>query len=105
MLIKQGKQNRILYELQKTSLERISWLQTQLKKLSSDKSHELSLKVFNVLSTDYLVCIILSHLDIYYYKLFITILYRMDIVQYALNFFQTTCGQSSRNINNLWKNG
>jgi len=64
MLIKQGKQNRVLYELQKTSLERISWLQTQLKKLSSDKSHELSLKVFNVLSTNYLVCIILSHLDI-----------------------------------------
>jgi len=48
MLVKQGKQIRVLYELQKTSLEKISLLQTQVKKLSSDKNHELSPKVFNV---------------------------------------------------------
>ena len=62
MLIKQGKQIRILYELQKTSIEKISWLQTQVKKLNSDKDNELSSKVFNV--SNNLVCIILSHLDI-----------------------------------------
>ena len=62
MLIKQGKQIRILYELQKTSLERISSLHAQVKKLNSDKTNELSLKIFNV--SNNLVCIILSHLDI-----------------------------------------
>ena len=62
MLIKQGKQIRVLYELQKTSLEKISCLQTQVKKLSSEKNNELSLKVFSV--SNNLVCIILSHLDI-----------------------------------------
>ena len=62
MLIKQGKQIRILYELQKTSLERISSLHAQVKKLNSDKTNELSLKIFNV--SNNLVCIIISHLDI-----------------------------------------
>jgi hypothetical protein len=62
MLIKQGKQIRILYELQKTSLERISSLHAQVKKLNSDKINELSLKVLNV--SNNLVCIILSYLDI-----------------------------------------
>ena len=41
MLIKQGKQICALYELQKLSLERISLLQTQVKKLSSDKKMSL----------------------------------------------------------------
>jgi hypothetical protein len=59
ILIKQGKQNRIIYELQKLSYEKISSLQTQIKKLSSDKSNQLSQKVFNV--SNNLVCIILSH--------------------------------------------
>jgi len=62
MLIKQGKQIRALYELQKISLERISLLQTQVKKLSSDKKNELSLKILNV--SNNFSCIILSHLDI-----------------------------------------
>jgi hypothetical protein len=48
LLIKQGKQIRALYEMQKSSLEKISSLQTQVKKLSSDKNNELSSKVFNV---------------------------------------------------------
>ena len=62
MLIKQGKQMRVLYELQKTSLEKILWLQIQVKKLNSDKNNELSSKVFSV--SNNLVCIILSYLDI-----------------------------------------
>ena len=62
MLIKQGKQIRVLYELQKTLLEKISSLQAQVKKLNSDKNNELSSKIFNV--SNNLVCIILSHLDI-----------------------------------------
>ncbi len=59
MMIKHGKQNRIIYEMQKTTLEKISSLQTQIKKINSDKSNELSPKVFNV--SNNLVCIILSH--------------------------------------------
>ena len=47
-MIKHGKQNRIIYEMQKTTLEKISSLQTQIKKIKSDKSNELSSKVFNV---------------------------------------------------------
>ena len=62
MLIKQGKQICALYGLQKTSLERISLLQTQVKKLSSDKKNELSPKILNV--SNNFSCIILSHLDI-----------------------------------------
>ena len=59
MIIKQGKQNRIIYELQKMTYEKVSSLQTQIKKINSDKSNELSLKVFNV--SNNLICIILSH--------------------------------------------
>jgi len=100
MLIKQGKQIRVLYELQRTSLEKISSLQTQVKKLNSDKNNELSSRVFNV--SDNFVCIILSHL---HRKLFTAILYRKDIAQYAPIYFQITCGRHSKNINVYWKNG
>ena len=57
MMIKQGKQIRILYELQKTAIDKISRLQTQVNKLTSDKSNELSSKVFSV--SNNLVCIII----------------------------------------------
>ena len=59
ILIKQGKQNRAIYELQKMTWEKVSSLQTQIKKIKSDKSDELSPKVFNV--SNNLICIILSH--------------------------------------------
>ena len=59
MLIKQDKQNRIIYELQKMILEKVSSLQTQIKKIKSNKSNKLSPKVFNV--NNNLICIILSH--------------------------------------------
>ena len=45
MLIKQGKQIRALYELQKETLEKVSYIQQQTKKLNNvDLSH----KVFSV---------------------------------------------------------
>jgi hypothetical protein len=47
MLVKQGKQIRALYELQKTTFDKISTIQSQMKKLTS-KNTELSPKVFNV---------------------------------------------------------
>ena len=59
ILIKQGKQNRAIYELQKMTWEKVSSLQNQIKKIKSDKSDELSQKVFNV--SNKLICIILSH--------------------------------------------
>ena len=59
ILIKQGKQNRAIYELQKMTWEKVSSLQNQIKKIKSDKSDELSQKVFNV--SNNLICIILSH--------------------------------------------
>ena len=56
MVIKLSKQMRVLYELHKTSLEKISRLQTQIKKMTNDKNNELSSKVFSV--SNNLVCII-----------------------------------------------
>ena len=47
MLVKQGKQIRALYELQKSTFDRISTIQNQMKKLTS-KAVELSPKVFSV---------------------------------------------------------
>jgi hypothetical protein len=59
ILIKQGKQNRAIYDLQKVTLEKVLLLQAQVKKIKSEKSNELSQKVFNV--SNNLICIILSH--------------------------------------------
>jgi len=56
MVIKLSKQMRVLYELHKTSLEKINRLQTQIKKMTNDKNNELSSKVFSV--SNNLVCII-----------------------------------------------
>ena len=48
MLIKQSKQIRALYELQKSTNEKVSWIQNQLKKQKSVKNNELSVKIFSV---------------------------------------------------------
>ena len=48
MMIKHGKQNRIIYEMQKSTLDKLSSLQAQVKKINSEKYNELSSKVFNV---------------------------------------------------------
>jgi hypothetical protein len=48
MMIKHGKQNRIIYEMQKSTLDKLSSLQAQVKKINSEKNNELSSKVFNV---------------------------------------------------------
>jgi hypothetical protein len=48
MLAKQGKQIRALYELQKSTFERVSSIDTQVQKLASNKSTDLSAKVFGV---------------------------------------------------------
>lgn len=47
MLAKQGRQIRALYELQKSTFERVSSIDTQVKKLAS-RSTDLSPKVFGV---------------------------------------------------------
>jgi hypothetical protein len=60
MLIKQGRQIRALYELQKSTLEKVTSIQNQLKK--TNKNIELSSKVFavsNNLITDNNIVIIL----------------------------------------------
>ena len=64
MLVKQGRQIRALYELQKSTFEKVTSIQNQLKK--TNKNIELSSKVFavsNNLITDNNIIIIL-HLDI-----------------------------------------
>ena len=48
MLIKQGKQIRALYKLQKVTSKRVSSIQNQLKKLTSDDDTELNSKAFSV---------------------------------------------------------
>ena len=60
MLVKQGRQIRALYELQKSTLEKVTSIQSQLKK--TNKNIELSSKVFSVsnnLITDNNIIIIL----------------------------------------------
>ena len=49
MHIKQGKQIRALYELHKETLEKVTWIQNQIK-LQNEKKKKLDLseKVFNV---------------------------------------------------------
>jgi tRNA(Ser,Leu) C12 N-acetylase TAN1 len=48
MLVKQGKQIRALYEVQKETLEKLDSIQNQVKKLASSKSAELDQKIYNV---------------------------------------------------------
>ena len=48
ILIKQGKQIRALYELQKSTNERITWIVNQVKQQNSDKDNDLNPKVFMV---------------------------------------------------------
>src|SRR5437868_6352234 len=60
MLVKQGRQIRALYELQKSTFEKVTLIQSQLKK--TNKNIELSSKVFSVsnnLITDNNIIIIL----------------------------------------------
>ena len=60
MLVKQGRQIRALYELQKSTFEKVTSIQSQLKK--NNKNIELSSKVFSVsnnLITDNNIIIIL----------------------------------------------
>ena len=49
MLIKQGKQIHALYELQKSTHEKLTWIQNQIKAQNKKKENiDLSEKVFNV---------------------------------------------------------
>ena len=49
MLIKQGRQIRALYELHKETLEKVRWIQNQIKLQNEKKKKiDLSEKVFNV---------------------------------------------------------
>jgi len=56
MLIKQGKQVRALYELQKATNEKLSWIQSQIKKQTKSRD-DLSPKVigegYNTVCTQY----------------------------------------------------
>ena len=42
MMIKHGKQNRIIYEMQKSTLDKLSSLQAQVKKINSEKIMSLA---------------------------------------------------------------
>jgi hypothetical protein len=62
MLVKQGRQICALYELQKSTFEKVTSIQSQLKKTSNKNTNELSSKVFSVsnnLITDNNIIIIL----------------------------------------------
>ena len=48
MLVKQGRQIRAIYELQKFNMEKVEMIYGQLKKLTKEKDNELSPKVFAV---------------------------------------------------------
>lgn len=70
ILIKQGKQIRALYELQKATNEKVSWLQNQIKaKNDKQKNIDLSEKVFGVSITSlyydiFNMIVIVIHFDI-----------------------------------------
>jgi hypothetical protein len=57
MLVKQGKQIRALYELQKKTLEKVELIQNQIKNLTGDKNTDLSSKVFGVSNSINLITI------------------------------------------------
>lgn len=48
ILVKQGKQIRAIYDLQKNNNERVEKVHSHLKKLNKEKGNELSAKVFSV---------------------------------------------------------
>jgi len=48
ILVKQGKQIRALYELQKSTNEKVTWIQNQFNKQDEGKNNDLSPKVFGV---------------------------------------------------------
>jgi len=48
MFKKQSKQLRALYEMQKTTMVKVNWIQNQIRKQNENKSKELSDKVFGV---------------------------------------------------------
>ena len=67
LLLKQSKQIRALYELQKSTLEKLTTVEKQLKKLI-DKNTDLSPKVFNVSNNLYCVLSIsnvMNYLSLY----------------------------------------
>ena len=109
MLVKQGRQIRALYELQKSTFEKVTSIQSQLKK--TNKNIELSSKVFSVsnnLITDNNIIIILvitfRYLTVWAIYRYIT-KYRMDMAQYAMNFSPRICGQNTKNIRSHWSGG
>ena len=54
MLIKQGKQIRALYELQKTAYEKITWVQGEIKKQNEINKTDLNQKVFSVSKNNFI---------------------------------------------------
>ena len=48
ILVKQGKQLRALYEMQKSTNEQIAWIVNQVKQQSNKDSNDLNPKVFMV---------------------------------------------------------
>ena len=109
MLIKQGKQIRALYELQKLTFEKVTIVQTQVKKFTSTKNTDLNQKVFNVSNHNIFYVVILlitKYLDIVncYISLNILLSYRyiirMHIAQHAQNFSQKICGRGLKNLKN-----
>ena len=108
ILIKQGKQIRVLYELHKVTDEKVSWIQAQIKKQIKDQERiDLSPKVFGVS-----IFVFLSHLNnysslsisltsIYYY----TLIYRKGTMPYVLDIFQKRCGLALMNLDMVWKIG
>jgi hypothetical protein len=101
MIIKQGKQIRALYELQKKTNEKLVSIDSQVKKQNKKNDTDLSPKVFNV------SIFILKHnqsilfLTIYRYIL----IYRKDIPPCATIIFQRTCGPAMKISNMVWKVG
>jgi hypothetical protein len=102
MLIKQGKQLRVLYELHKLTNEKLSWIQGQMKKQIKIQDTELSQKVFGV-------SIFIFKQESYNYRYFnylsLHTIYRKDITPYVLDIFQQRCGLVSTNSNVVWKIG
>ncbi len=74
MLIKQGKQIRALYELQKTAYEKITWVQGEIKKQNEINKTDLNQKVFSVSKNNFIDYLIISHYLSYLIK------YRMGTV-------------------------
>jgi hypothetical protein len=105
LIIKQGKQIRALYELQKLVLEKVAWVESHLRKQNNDNKIDLSQKVFNVSKIISLIILLILLSVTLSVLRYLPSYIRMDIMKSVLNSFRQKCGLLLTNTNVASKSG